>query len=259
MEEVMNYIVENQMLFYVVGISIAVSAILVIAIHLLSKKKPKDDYFEEVETRDEEKKEDHDQIKVKPIEVHDEVLTPKSELDLLLEQMQKDLENEKVDPTLSFEAEQEENAIISYEELLRANRQPVLSAEEEEKQPLIMSVKQYEKMQEKPVFTELDINEPVKSNKKFKNSEFISPIYGRINSNLDYPKIPSFRSNETKASEPVKEEVEEATLPSITDTISKKTVNTVELEKTLDLEKIMEEMKRNEEFLQALKEFRKNL
>ena len=67
------------------------------------------------------------------------------------------------------------------------------------------------------------------------------------------------RSKETKASELVKEPVEEAPLPPITDTISKKTVNTVELEKTLDLEKIMEEMKRNEEFLQALKEFRKNL
>ena len=29
---------------------------------------------------------------------------------------------------------------------------------------------------------------------KFKNSEFISPIYGRQNSNITYPKISSFKN-----------------------------------------------------------------
>lgn len=44
----------------------------------------------------------------------------------------------------------------------------------------------------------VDLSEPkeVKSQTKFKNSEFISPIYGRQNSNINYPKISSFKSEE---------------------------------------------------------------
>ena len=36
----------------------------------------------------------------------------------------------------------------------------------------------------------------VKNQARFKNSEFISPIYGRQNSNISYPKISSFKSEE---------------------------------------------------------------
>ena len=260
MESLVNYIGENQGLFIVLGISIVISTILLYAIYLLSRKK-EDSYDDEFEVS-EEKKEKED-IVVKPVEVHEEPVSKATELDILLEQMQKDLEDEKENPTLSFEKEQEENAIISYEELLRASKkEPLLSLEEEENQPMIMSVKEYEKLHmaepstTEPTFEEVTIpsNEP----KKFKNSEFISPIYGKINTNLEYPKIPSFQKAEER-NKPQESVLEDSYLPPLTETLQKEDVNRVEVEHTLDLDQLVEEMKKNEEFLQALKEFRNNL
>ena len=64
--------------------------------------------------------------------------------------------------------------------------------------------------------------------KKFKKSDFISPIYGIIDEKLEYPTV-------------------------------KKTENVLDIMNTRDYNKLTEEIKRQEEFLNALKEFRKNL
>ena len=101
----------------------------------------------------------------------------------------------------SFEQEQEENAIISFNELLKFK-------EEQEK---LMAQEERKVVKEEP--------------KKFSNTEVISPVFGRM------------------------EEIEE------TDEIDK----IDELEKNLNVVPLRKEIKESEEFLNALKEFRKNL
>ena len=64
--------------------------------------------------------------------------------------------------------------------------------------------------------------------KKFKKSDFISPIYGIIDEKLEYPTV-------------------------------KKNENILDIMNTRDYNKLTEEIERQEEFLNALKEFRKNL
>lgn len=324
MEELVKYIGENQMLFYVIGVCFVLAIILVLAIKLFSHipeneegnteekesdklflesfhtEKEKENFltlindskeqiepsFEEFEIKNESQKDekevshfeeslnqipDHilnfespEEVKVTPIEIHHENLESGSELDILLNKMQEDIQDKKVDPIQSFEELQEENAIISYEELLRVSgKEPVMSAEEEESQPIIMSVRELEARNkkeeiEKPVVQEKPVNE--EKIKKFKNTDFISPVYGKINSNsLEYPKIPAFKKEEKTILEedlPLKEDVEELIL---VDSISNKHENTVEVSEHEVFDGLTDEMRRNEEFLQALKEFRKNL
>ena len=83
----------------------------------------------------------------------------KEELERVFNQMSKDLENKNSaeDIVETFEKEQEDNAIISYKELLRqANikEEPIAALEKE------------------------PAEEPIEDDKKFKNSDIISPIFG---------------------------------------------------------------------------------
>lgn len=280
MEEVISYISENQMLFYVIGVSLVLAIILLLAIQLVSKKPEKEELEDTMEDFSNKKKEvleelehleesspikeepivNQEEIKVTPIEVYQQE-TPTSEIDLLLTQMKKDIQEHK-DPIESFEEFQEENAIISYEELKKANqKESIMSAEEEESQPIIMSVRELERRNQKE---EIKETTPVKETKgKFKNTEFISPIYGKISSDaLEYPKIPSFKKEEKQEEKEESELFQTSTKTEdslYNEPISSKTVNTVEVEEPDFLDELTEEMKRNEEFLQALKEFRKNL
>ena len=64
--------------------------------------------------------------------------------------------------------------------------------------------------------------------KKFKNSEFISPIYGVMENNLEYPTV-------------------------------KKSETVLDIMNTKDYNELTEEIKKQEEFLNALKAFRNNL
>lgn len=107
----------------------------------------------------------------------------------------------------SFEQEQEENAIISFQELLKFKEEQDKKMALEEKK----EIKKEEKVEE------------AKEPKKFENTEVISPIFGRFS----YPE-------NTKADEH-------------------------KLEKTLNLDPIKKEIKESEDFLNALKDFRKNL
>ena len=118
----------------------------------------------------------------------------------------------KVSKVETFEQEQEENAIISFQELLKfkEEQEKVMSKEPEvEVEEKVVEVKEAPK--------HMAVEEP----KRFTNTEVISPIFGRVS---------------------YEEELQNH-----------------ELEKSLNMSPLKKEIKESEDFLQALKEFRKNL
>ncbi len=140
--------------------------------------------------------------------------------------MQRDLDKKKEDPVMSFEEEQEEKAIISYHELLKAKQ-----ANTEEFVDELENKIEIIDFPKEPIKEEIkeEINVPVKrqsvtETSKFTNTEFISPIYGRMNADS----VPVARTRTEVREEPPKE--------------NQGTTNS-----------------KNDRFLEELKEFRKNL
>ena len=176
----------------------------------------------------------------------------KMELDNVLEQMRTDLLEQQEITVRTFEEEQEEKSIISYQELLRANEKDKKTEPIEEKEMKV----------ETPVFDNNSTN-------KFRNSEFISPIYGRVDNDAEYPTIPKIRRAKLGIDENYQESIikeEEKRLePSddiddmIIDIKEEKPVPITDLEQTISSKNLREEMIKNEKFLNALKDFRKNL
>ena len=130
---------------------------------------------------------------------------PKSELEVVLKAMEENVNNRKA---ISFEQEQEENAIISYQELLEAakgRREASIEVADPERQELIDLIEQQPELE----ISQLDVNPddiietimPAEEPKKFKTSDFISPIFGKdepvtSESNDDFlAALKSFRSN----------------------------------------------------------------
>lgn len=158
-----------------------------------------------------------------------------TDMEKLLSMMQKDLEvNTRTDAVEVFEKEQEENAIISYKELL-TNKDgkteidyisPIEKFSEFEDEPLVdedevIVIEDAPKVEERVI------------NNKFINSEFISPIFGRLENKNEYPSVKKELSQEN-----IKQPIPE---------------------KSIVVEALSEEIVKNDEFLNALKEFRKNL
>lgn len=185
----------------------------------------------------------------------------KKEVEEMLIKMQKDLEAKPEDVVTNFENEQEEKSIISYQELLESVKNndtikvtPVKIEEEPEKievdnfkeidEPENIEIDNYG-FSEEPIH--IDVKEPetieikelddtTSSDKKFKGTDFISPIFGRQENNFNYPTVPKLHSTIMK---------EEFVKPS-----------TLDLDATRRLD---EEIKKNDDFLKALKDFRKSL
>ena len=125
----------------------------------------------------------------------------KKELDIVL----KAIEEKPAKKELSFEEEQEENAIISYQELLAAaNGQKKEKVEDNNPEladlinQISMESKEIEALEEPEIIEDV-VNTKEDEQKKFKNSEFISPVFGK-----DKPKesndeflqsLKDFRSN----------------------------------------------------------------
>lgn len=221
----------------------------------------------------------------------------KSEIEEMLEKMQQDLEAKTEDIVENFEKEQEEKSIISYQELLKTLKEKenkvVTAAPIIVKEPVKIPTEPdiIEEIVAEPVETietildapEKSIVEtktsPVKEEtpavKKFKNTDFISPIYGKMEDHLEYPKVPVFHPkeqiefdfNSTIQNNMVEDVIEEFDRKleshNIDDYLEDFDFNghmkIDTLEQTLDMPPISPEIKANEEFLQALKEFRKNL
>lgn len=133
--------------------------------------------------------------------------------------MQRNLDKKKEDPVMSFEEEQEEKAIISYHELLKAKQ--------ENTEEFVDELENKIEIIDFPKEIEEEINIPIKRQNvtetpRFTNTEFISPIYGRMTDNSEVT---------------VKKEVKQEAKEDIRETINSK----------------------NDKFLEELKNFRKNL
>ena len=175
------------------------------------------------------------------------------ELEKVLEKMQQDISIPPEEVVKKFEEDQEKNAIISYQELVDSVNNNKINVVEDEEGEIDYVAKLESEMSdsipetiEPPIFDtklesfddyankshldiidELDIGE---TPKKFKSSEVISPVFGRDIPNYEYKKIDSFAN----------------------------TNNKVEVEQVAG-DTIDNEIKKNEDFLKALIEFRNNL
>ena len=134
------------------------------------------------------------------------------DLESVLDKMQEDV-SEKKDIPKTFEQEQEEKAIISYQELLSAVKKDVSDVTrinideiesyddplEEKELPTLDSMNSYNDEPLEPIVLADDkYNKMSRSNGKFQNSEFISPIYGRVDNEIEYPKVSHVRNEDYK-------------------------------------------------------------
>lgn len=235
MTEVFNFIISNMYLYVcVVVLLIIINSILIIlAINKHKRLKIKSDYIEA--EANEEKLNEKTETRVT------------NELETLLQKMQEDVDVKPEDVVKKFEEEQEENAIISYQELVDNVKSGKIEIVDDDNGNVnyvedivgdepIMAIEELPEDENKvtpemvkeainAISTEKVVEEP----KKFKRSEFISPIFGRMDDQqIEYPTI-------------------------------KKTSNNIDLLNTTEYNNLTDEIKRQEEFLNALKEFRKNL
>lgn len=127
--------------------------------------------------------------KVKPItKTIDDVNDEKTEIEKVIEALEGSKESR---PMTTFEEEQEANAIISYQELVQAVKEKRALMEADSKETV-------KTVEPKPLeVTVEDIKEAeVPEKPKFKNSEFISPIFGKAKDNDEFLKeLKDFRSN----------------------------------------------------------------
>lgn len=160
----MNFIIDNILTYKYVYIGLL--ALLLLIIILIIVLKPK---------------------KIKPIEarVDDEPKNnEKTEIEQVIEALEDSSEKR---PMTTFEEEQEANAIISYQELVQAVNEKRARLEKDAPKKLEPEVpaELLESVEEKPV------EQP-----KFKNSEFISPIFGKDSNNDNFLKeLKDFRNN----------------------------------------------------------------
>lgn len=177
LDEIFDILSEN----WYIGVGFIAIVLMLVLIYLVlnfNEKKTKDEVVETVEVKEE----------------------PKTELEVVLKAMEENVNNRKA---LSFEQEQEENAIISYQELLEAakgRRQANIEVTDPDRQELIDLIEQQPELEEVEL-VESEIVVPIEEPKKFKTSEFISPIFGKdepiaTESNDDFlAALKSFRSN----------------------------------------------------------------
>ena len=200
-----------------------------------------------IKERNEDKKEieellndKYEETEEEVIKVQDEKLeNNKKEVEEMLMKMQKDLEAKPEDVVSNFESEQEEKSIISYQELLNSVKEKNNTVKA---QPIKIE-------DDKELFDDEDTMkiEPIKNineeEKKFKGTEFISPIFGRQENSIKYPTV---------------SKSEEKDIFNEIDVNINKEINNEDLN-IIDTSKLDNEIRKNDEFLQALKEFRKKL
>lgn len=169
---------------------------------------------------------DKDKNDVKPQEEVIDIVDAQPELNTIISSIEKDLINEKKTVIANFEIDQEQEAIISYQELLK-KKEALLSNNKYDDE--VVEKIDIEPITEKPIISEVS-SKTEEAVKKFKNSEFISPIFGRVDNQVEYPNV---RNDFT--------------------TIDK------EFEKEVNVKPLNNEINKNEDFLSSLKNFRKNL
>ena len=234
MEKIYNLLLSNIYLyiFIIIGLVILSSILLILTINERKRRKIKQDFV--VAEKLEEQVNEIDKAPVS------------NELEQILKKMQEDIDVKPEEVVKKFEEEQEEKAIISYQELLdnvKAGKIEVVDDEESdtnfvenlelsENEPILEVIEDEEEKVTPEMIKEAVLNISTSSvkeePKKFKKSDIISPIFGVVEENFEYPKI-------------------------------KKSDNILDIMNTHDYNELTEEIKKQEEFLNALKEFRKNL
>ena len=127
----------------------------------------------------------------KPIFI-DEVKLPKNDIEfdpqeeVIVEPKPKDNNSENIIEIDKNVSKNEDSVIKSFDSIFTT---PVQNIEKE-------VVPELPKEESVKSIVDLPEKKEVKNQARFKNSEFISPIYGRQNSNISYPKISSFKSEE---------------------------------------------------------------
>ena len=269
----LNIILDNKIVFIVIASVVLVNFICLIFLILKERKADKEEIEEIVNELMDAKPRDIESdeiIKVDEVVKVEEKNSNQADISSMLSAMKKDLESKNEDVVATFEAEQEEKSIISYQELInslknkKGSEQPVVvestvSLKKEQEVPII----EIDETKEIPV---IEIEEEVKEikssiekkdnfsstdivKKKFKNTEFISPIYGKMESGSDI----SLESAKHGYVEEKKEDIP------VIESIHDRYRSNVNLEESLDLRPLNEEIRKNDEFLNALKDFRKNL
>lgn len=230
----------NNELILILACSILLIIVLLFVFHMISSRKKEEKEIDNIiSNMVQERKEGKEQVE----EVDDKT----KELEDVLEKMQKDLEAKPIDVVANFEREQEEKAIISYTELVKTLKKGP-SEEEKTLDILVDEIK------------EAASNNESKEDKKFKNTDFISPVYGKMEEHLEYPKVNSFKQDDEIGEylEDFDKKISDYKLDDYLEEFNSNIeINT--LEQTLDMEPISAEIKKNEDFLKALKEFRENL
>ena len=261
--EIIEELLQNKPLFFSI-ISVLVATIIFVLYLIIKERKKDQDEIDDIMSSLVEPKrrpiveieEAEEEVKEKTIEKVVEEKTEEKPLDIeaMLEQMQKDLNTKAEDVVATFEQEQEENSIISYQELVRS-----LKGEKIVKEP----VAEKEEIKE-PVQLSLDaVMEEDTSEKKFKNTDFISPVYGKMNEKLDYPTVPQFNKNDKEIEKELETYESSLTNKNINQFLDEfefdNNIEVNSLEQTLNMKPLSDEIKKNDDFLKALKDFRKNL
>ena len=234
MNTIYTFLLDNIYLFICIIIVLIIIAtiLFIIASNQKNRKKIKEDFVEAERV-------DNELNKIEE--------TPKSnELENILKKMQEDIDLKPEDVVRKFEEEQEEKAIISYQELVdnvTSGKIDVVEEEEsdinfvenlsleEENEPIMTTEEEVPAVTPemvKEAIENISVSSIKEEPKKFKNSDFISPIYGVMSQKFEYPTV-------------------------------KKNKNMLDIMNTKDYNELTEEIQKQEEFLNALKEFRRNL
>ena len=277
----MNLLIEiynNKLLFYGIIAIVIFLIISLILIKRINKENAEDSSI------DYEKIDGENSLFDEVAEKDSSIVTSDGKLDLesMIEKMQKDLDAKASEVIEKFETEQEEKSVISYQELIgdKSASNEIVKQEinnvlddlkmanevvsiEEENPINTISINKLEddlisettidefsnedevimsKLNKKDEFVNAIKNGDYEEEKheekgKFKSTEFISPIYGVQDIKIQYPTVQNMKEFKQPA----------------------RNYNKFELEQTLNMEPLSDEIRRNEDFLKALKEFRKNL
>lgn len=222
-------LLRNKELVY---ITIAIlSLVLVLLILIITKKNKK----VVIENNNEENK-----VNFVKVDEKEEV---SSDLEEVLKKMQESTSATPDEAVDYFEKEQEEKAIISYQELLKANKKEDINEANNE----IIE----ETNDEEPIEILDDIPTQTDEIRKFKNTELISPIYGKQETKYKYPTIPSFNKESNLKYTDINNRLNSETSINIKEQLE-------EPEKKVKY-RTEEANNNSQEFLDYLKDFRKNL
>lgn len=228
MEELIYILTNNSYLYWSIIIVLLIVDVILAIISLNRKKR-------------EEIKEEFKKAEIaEEVEIKEETKVSKELQDIIM-QMKKDMEATPEQVVAQFEEEQEKNAIISYQELVESVKNGKIQTIDDEEGNINYVEALSEEINEEPIVEAIDneaLKEEVKSaiqeitknsveteKPKFKSTDFISPVFGKMNAEINYPKIKE----------------------------------TTEIEKMFNIDKIKNELEKNEAFLNALIEFRNNL